>query len=221
VARQVRVTSKVAAAMAGGVGHRVEDADDRTAAGVAAVADQRTGTAALDDLVTDAGDGRRGMIFHGDLLTAVGGVAAGVGGAPGAVTSKVLPQWPVVLVTVLRMLRVALPQVSLAVADQRTRDCRTRRSCCRAGDGRRSVIFHGDLLTAVGGVAAGIGGAPGAGHVEGAAAMAGGVGYRVEYAEGRTAAGVAGGGRIKGPGMPHSTILLPTQVMVGECDLPR
>src|SRR6266516_6282198 len=30
------------------------------------------------------------------------------------VTSKVLPQWPVVLVTVLRMVIVTLPQVSLA-----------------------------------------------------------------------------------------------------------
>src|SRR5438046_2266693 len=31
------------------------------------------------------------------------------------VVSKVFPQWPVVLVTVLRMVRVTLPQVSLAV----------------------------------------------------------------------------------------------------------
>src|SRR6266571_1125487 len=31
------------------------------------------------------------------------------------VASKVLPQWPAVLVTVLRMVMVALPQVSLAV----------------------------------------------------------------------------------------------------------
>src|SRR5436190_11072003 len=31
------------------------------------------------------------------------------------VASKVLPQWPVVLVTVLTMMRVTLPQVSLAV----------------------------------------------------------------------------------------------------------
>jgi len=96
-----------------------------------AVADQRTRTAALDDLVADAGDGRRGMIFHGDLLTASRrccrrqSVARQV-----RVTSKVLPQWPVVLVTVLRMLRSHYRRCRWRWADQRTRDCRTRRSCC-------------------------------------------------------------------------------------------
>jgi len=83
------------------------------------------------------------------------------------------------------------------------------------GDGRRSGIFHGDLLSAVGGLPQASVARQVRVTVEGGCAMAGGVGYRVEYAEGRTAAGVAGGGRIKGPGLPHSTILLPAQVMVG------
>src|ERR1043166_4799667 len=69
-----------------------------------------------------------------------------------------------------------------------------------ASDGRRSVIFHCHLLTALGGVAAGVGGLPGAGHVEGAAAMTGGVGYGVEDRDRSEERRVGGGGRIEGPG---------------------
>ena len=55
------------------------------------------------------------------------------------VVSKVLPQWPAVLVTVLRMVMVALPQVSLAV-----------------GGSKVQVLVHSTVLsgtqTMVGGV---------------------------------------------------------------------
>jgi len=93
------------------------------------------------------------VIFHGDLLSAVGGVAAASVARQVRVTSKVLPQWPVVLVTVLRMLRIALPQVSLAVGGSKDQGLpHSTILFTDAGDGRRSVIFHGDLLSAVGGV---------------------------------------------------------------------
>src|SRR5439155_1817031 len=62
------------------------------------------------------------------------------------------------------------------------------------------MIRHGHRLAANGGVAAGIGRSPGAGGVESAAAFAGGIGHGAEDGDGRGAAGVSGGRRIKSPG---------------------
>src|SRR5439155_6026100 len=55
-------------------------------------------------------------------------------------------------------------------------------------------------LAAFGEVAALVRRAPGAGGVQGAAAMTGGVGERADDRDGGVAAGIAGGGRIKSPG---------------------
>src|SRR5439155_9921105 len=73
------------------------------------------------------------------------------------------------------------------------------RLVAHAGYARRGVIFHRHFLSALGRIAAGIGRPPGARQVEGAAAVPGGVGHRVENADGRSAASVTGARRIKGP----------------------
>src|SRR5207247_3182488 len=69
-----------------------------------------------------------------------------------------------------------------------------------AGNGRRGVIFHRHLLTALRRIAAGIRRLPGARDVEGVAAVPGGVGQGARDGDGRTAASVAGGRRVEGPG---------------------
>src|SRR5207249_1066186 len=68
-----------------------------------------------------------------------------------------------------------------------------------AGDERRGVILGCYLLAAVGGVAAGIGCPPGAGGIEGVAAVTGEVGDGAEDGDGHVATGVTGGRRIEGP----------------------
>jgi len=83
------------------------------------------------------------VIFHGDLLTAVGGVAAGVGGAPGAGHIEGVPQWPVVLVYRVEYAEGRTTAGVAGVGGSRTRGCRTRRSCWATHVMvRRSVIFH-------------------------------------------------------------------------------
>src|SRR6266404_4845933 len=71
----------------------------------------------------------------------------------------------------------------------------------RGSDFHRRWVNDVDRLAAVGAVAAGISGRPGAGGVEGVAAMTGGVGHRADDCESGAPAIVGGAGRrVKGPG---------------------
>src|SRR5207249_334320 len=70
-----------------------------------------------------------------------------------------------------------------------------------ASDHRGDGVNDVDRLAALGAVAAGVGGRPGAGGVEGIAAVAGGVSHRVEDRDGNVGpAVVAGSGLVKTPG---------------------
>src|SRR5439155_1666882 len=188
--------------MTGGVGDGVEDGDGRTAAGVGGGRRIKgPGAGALDSLVGHAGDGGRSVIFHRHLLAALGGVATGIGGPPGAggiegvaaVTSEVghgaEDGQGYVAARVARRGRIEGPGAG-ALDDL----------VGYAGDGRRGVVFYRHLLAAVGRVAAGIGRPPGAGGIESVAAVAGEVGDGGKDADGHAPTRVGGGGRIKGPG---------------------
>src|SRR6266567_839828 len=68
-------------------------------------------------------------------------------------------------------------------------------------DDRGGGVNDLDRLAALGAVAAGVGGRPGAGGVKGIAAVAGGVGHRADHRDGNVGpAVVGGGGRVKAPG---------------------
>jgi len=85
----VRVTSKVLPQWPVVFGHCVEYAEGRTAAGGrwrGGSKDQGLPHSTI--LLARAGDGRRSVIFHGDLLTAVGGVPQASVAAQVRVTSK-------------------------------------------------------------------------------------------------------------------------------------
>src|SRR5205823_6302865 len=67
------------------VGHGADDGDGYTTAVVAGRRRiERPGAAALDDFVGHAGNCRRTMVFHRHRLTALGGVATGIGCPPRA-----------------------------------------------------------------------------------------------------------------------------------------
>src|SRR6266567_3659655 len=154
------------------------------------------GAAAIDDWGCGVNDV--------DRLAALGAVAAGVSGRPGAGGVK------------------SIAAVTSGVghrADDRDGDVgpavvggggRVKGPGCSklhglvgaaAIDDRGGGVNDVDRLAAPGAVAAGVGGRPGAGGVEGVAAVTGGVGHRADYRDSEVAAAIVGGGRrVKGPG---------------------
>src|SRR5205823_6196615 len=150
--------------------------------------------------VRHTGDGRRGMVFHRHLLAAVCEVPAGIGRPPGARGVEGVP--------------TMTGRVGYRVEDGDGRSAASVAGGRRIegpGDGKRvGLVAHasnrrfggvlpGYFLTAIGGVAAGVGCPPGAGGIEGVAAMTGEVGDGAKDSYGRAAASVAGGRRIEGP----------------------
>ena len=140
------------------------------------------------------GDDRRSGVAHGDGLHAAGGIAAAVRSNPGAPDG-------VVAGAVARDDGVAAGDFDLTAVVSRFgraggvrigRGGAVEGGVGRAGDGRRSAILNRYRLHAAGGVAAAVGGSPGAGNdvVAGAVARGG----AIAAAEGEAAAVVGGGG---------------------------
>src|SRR5207253_2569037 len=147
-----------------------------------------------------ADDGRLGRVNHRHLLAAIGGVAAGIRGPPGA-------GGVVGVATVTRSIGDGANDSDGHSATGVVANGRVKVPgagaldglVAHAGNDRFGGVLHGDLLTALGEVAAGVGRPPGARGVKSVATVTGEVGHGVDNRDSRTATGVAGCWRVKRP----------------------
>src|SRR6266567_4697029 len=195
------------AAMTGGVGQRAEhrDGDVGTAVVGGGGLVKAPDRAKLDGLIGAAAIDDRGSGIHCvHRLAALGAVATGVGGRPGASGVEGIAA---VTGGVGHGADHRDGEVGTAVVGGSGRvkaPGRSKLDClvgAAAIDDRGGGVNDVDCLAALGAVAAGVSGGPGAGRVKGIAAVIGGVGHRADYRDSEVAAAIVGGGRrVKGPG---------------------
>src|SRR6266566_2466229 len=197
------------AAVIGGVGHRAEDRDGNVAPAVVGGGRRVKGPGGskLYGLVgAGAIDDRDGGVNNVDRLAALGAVAAGVSRRPGAGGVKGIAA---VIGGVGHRADDRDGDVGPAVVGGGRRvkgpGCSKLHGLVGAAaiDDRGDGVNDVDRLAALGAVAAGVSGRPGAGGVKGIAAMTGGVGHRADDRDSNVGAAIVGGARrIKGPGRP-------------------
>src|SRR6266567_3769345 len=198
---------KSIAAVTGGVGHRADDRDGNvgpTVVGGGGLV-EAPGCSKLRGLVGAAAiDDRSGGVNDLDRLAALGAVAAGVGGRPGAGGVEAIAA---VIGGVGHRADHCDCDVGPAVIGGGGRVEAPGGSKLHGLVGAAAIDDWGcgvndvDCLAALGAVAAGVGGRPGAGGVKSIAAMTGSVGHRADHRDDNVGPAVVGGsGRVKAPG---------------------